>query len=355
MEIEPIRWSDGVLILLDQTRLPLEQVTVKIDRYQGAVDAISQMQVRGAPAIGVTAAYAMALAAGQIDAVDTDGFLSQLRQAASEIAAARPTAVNLGWAVQKQLDLAESIGSKDEIGPRLLREAQEIHRQDIAINRQMGGHGQDLLPNEVDGRGGGGAVLTHCNTGALATAGFGTALGGIRAGWESGKRFQVYNTETRPWLQGARLTSWEFQQLGIPATLLVDSAAGMLMSQGKIGCVITGADRIAANGDTANKVGTYTLAVLAKENGVPFYIAAPTSTIDASLSSGDDIQIEERPHHEVNHFQGNPTAPEGVEAINPAFDVTPNRYISAIVTEAGVARPPYLESLDLAVRSGGVQ
>lgn len=348
MEIEPIRWSDGILQLLDQTRLPLEQVTVEIDRYQDAVDAISQMRVRGAPAIGVTAAYAMALAASQIsdnsNPIDRDEFLSQLHQAAEKIALARPTAVNLGWAVRKQLDLAESVESAGQIGPRLLQEAQRIHLEDVAINRKMGSHGRELMPD-------GGAVLTHCNTGALATAGFGTALGVIRAGWESGKRFQVYNTETRPWLQGARLTSWEFQQLGIPSTLLVDSAAGMLLSQGKISCVITGADRIAANGDTANKIGTYTLAVLAKENGVPFYVAAPTSTIDSSLSSGDEIQIEERPHHEVANFQGTPTAPAGVEAINPSFDVTPNRYISGIVTEMGVAPPPYLESLTLAVRS----
>ena len=348
MEIEPIRWSDGTLLLLDQTRLPLEQVTVEIDRYQDAVDAISQMRVRGAPAIGVTAAYAMALAAGQISvnagSIDKDEFLSQLRQAAEKIASARPTAVNLGWAVQKQLDLAESVESAGQIGARLLQEAQRIHLEDVAINRKMGGHGRELMPD-------GGAVLTHCNTGALATAGFGTALGVIRAGWEAGKRFQVYNTETRPWLQGARLTSWEFQQLGIPSTLLVDSAAGMLLSQGKISCVITGADRIAANGDTANKVGTYMLAVLAKENGVPFYVAAPTSTIDIALSSGDEIKIEERPPHEVSQFQGKPTAPPGVEAINPAFDVTPNRYISGIVTEGGIARPPYLESLMLAVKS----
>ena len=354
MEIEPIRWSDGLLLLLDQTKLPLEQVTVEIDDYQGAIAAIRDMQVRGAPAIGVTAAYAMALAARQISAgsghddrpLDRDDFLSQLRQAAEQIGSARPTAVNLGWAVQKQLDLAESVESTREISTRLLEEAKRIHLEDVAINRKMGSHGQELLAD-------GGAVLTHCNTGALATAGFGTALGVIRAGWEAGKRFKVFNTETRPWLQGARLTSWEFQQLGIPSTLLVDSAAGMLMSQGKITCVITGADRIAANGDTANKVGTYTLAVLAKENGVPFYVAAPTSTIDTGMPSGDEIKIEDRPHHEVSEFRGSPTAPPGVDVINPAFDVTPNRYISAIVTESGVVKPPYLEGLMLAVKSAG--
>ena len=341
-EIRPIRWADGTLELLDQTLLPLEQTTLKIDRYQEAVDAIRQMRVRGAPAIGVTAAYAMALASRQIDTPDRQDFLSQLDSAASEIADARPTAVNLAWAVRKQLDLAHAEDDPTKIFPRLLAEAQHIQAEDEAVNRRMGEFGKDLMPE-------GGAVLTHCNTGALATAGFGTALGVIRAGWEDGKRFQVYNTETRPFLQGARLTSWEFQQLGIPATLLVDSAAGMLMASGKISCVITGADRIAANGDTANKVGTYSLAVLAKENGLPFYVAAPTSTVDANISTGSDIEIEERPPQEVSHFQGNPTAPPGVAAMNPSFDVTPHRYLTAIVTEMGVARPPFLESLKLAV------
>ncbi len=341
-EIRPIRWADGALELLDQTLLPLEQATLKIDRYQEAVDAIRQMRVRGAPAIGVTAAYAMALASRQIDSRDRQEFLFQLDAAASEIAAARPTAVNLVWAVRKQLDLAHAEVDPTMIFPRLLEEAHRIQAEDEAVNRRIGDFGKDLMPE-------GGAVLTHCNTGALATAGFGTALGVIRAGWEDGRRFQVYNTETRPFLQGSRLTSWEFQQLGIPATLLVDSAAGMLMASGKVTCVITGADRIAANGDTANKVGTYSLAVLAKENGLPFYVAAPTSTIDFDVLTGSDIEIEERPPQEVSYFQGNPTAPPGVAAINPSFDVTPNRYLSAIVTEMGVARPPFLESLKLAV------
>jgi methylthioribose-1-phosphate isomerase len=222
-----------------------------------------------------------------------------------------------------------------------LAEAKRIQEEDEAINRRMGDWGKDLIPE-------GGSVLTHCNAGALATAAFGTAVGVIRAGWEAGRRFEVFNTETRPFLQGARLTAWEFQQLGIPSTLIVDSAAGMLMRTGRIGCVITGADRIAANGDTANKIGTYSLAVLARENGIPFYVAAPTSTVDLSLASGDEIQIEERASAEVTHFQGKPTAPPGVRALNPAFDVTPQRYIQAIVTENGVCRSPYLESLKLA-------
>ncbi len=341
-EIQPIVWDGRRLHLLDQTRLPAEETTIVVTRYEEAVGAIRGMQVRGAPAIGVTAAYAMALAASRF-AEDEDGdFGSSLHDAAEKIRAARPTAVNLGWAVDRMLAVVSSNSTSREIADRLLAEAEEIQREDERINRRMGDFGKDLMPE-------GGSVLTHCNTGALATSGFGTALGVIRAGWEAGKRFEVFNTETRPWLQGARLTSWEFQKLGIPATLLADSAAGMLMRQGRIGCVITGADRIAANGDTANKIGTYSLAVLARENGIPFYVAAPTSTIDLSLPDGDGIEIEERAADEVTRFGGIQTAPEGVAAVNPAFDVTPNRYITAIVTESGVASAPFSESLHLAV------
>lgn len=341
-EIRPIVWSGENLELLDQTRLPREEVTVRVSTYQQAIEAIRTMQVRGAPAIGVTAAYAVALAARDIKANGHQEFMAQLEVAASEIAAARPTAVNLQWAVRRLLHVAGADGDVNGIAGRLLDEAKRVHLEDEQINRRMGDFGKELIPD-------GGSVLTHCNAGALATAGFGTAIGVIRAGWEDGKRFQVFNTETRPFLQGARLTAWEFKKLGIPSKLIVDSAAGMLMRQGQISCVITGADRIAANGDTANKIGTYTLAVLARENRIPFYVAAPISTIDMTLSDGDQIQIEERPQEEVTHLQGVAMAPEGVEAINPAFDVTPNDYVSAIITEAGVARPPYLESLNLAV------
>lgn len=341
-EIRPIEWAYGRLRLLDQTRLPAEQVTLELRRYQEVIEAIQQMRVRGAPAIGVTAAYAVAMAAREVQPADRKEFLDRLQVAAAHIASARPTAVNLQWAVRRMLRVAEAEPDLSQMTARLLAEAKRIQVEDEEMNRRMGDFGRELIPD-------GGSVLTHCNTGALATAGYGTALGVIRAGWESGKRFQVFNTETRPFLQGARLTSWELQQLGIPSTLLVDSAAGMLMRQGDISCVITGADRIAANGDTANKIGTYTLAVLARENGIPFYVAAPTSTVDLSIATGDDIQIEERAPGEVTHFQGTPTAPPGVRAINPAFDVTPHQYISAIVTEAGVARPPYVESLRLAV------
>ena len=347
-EIQPIVWDGSRLHLLDQTRLPAEETTVVVTRYEEAVDAIRGMQVRGAPAIGVTAAYAMALAANWFADSSHSEFVSSLSRAAERIRAARPTAVNLGWAVDRMLAVASTYAAPaapKEIAQRLLAEAKEIQREDEAINRRMGEFGKALMPD-------GGSVLTHCNTGALATSGFGTALGVIRAGWESGRRFDVFNTETRPWLQGARLTSWEFQKLGIPATLLADSAAGMLMRQGRIGCVITGADRIAANGDTANKIGTYSLAVLAKENGIPFYVAAPTSTVDLSLPDGDCIEIEERAAEEVTRFGGIQTAPEGIAAVNPAFDVTPNRYITAIVTESGLASAPYSESLQLAVQEG---
>ena len=344
-EIRPIRWQDGRLHLLDQTRLPADETTVVVDRYEDAVDAIREMRVRGAPAIGVTAAYAVAMAAKEIHAVNRVEFLSSLEQACILIRAARPTAVNLGWAVDRMFAAAESACTANEMPGRLLAEAEKIHREDEEINRLLGDYGKELMPD-------GGSVLTHCNTGALATSAFGTALGVIRAGWEAGKRFEVFNTETRPWLQGARLTSWEFQKLGIPATLLADSAAGLLMRQGRIGCVITGADRIAANGDTANKIGTYMLAVLARENGIPFYIAAPTSTIDLALPDGDGIEIEQRAPQEVTRFGGVATAPEGVAAVNPAFDVTPHGYINAIVTERGIAAPPYTESLKLAVNGG---
>ena len=343
-EIRPIEWANGTLRLLDQTRLPSEEVIVEAHGYLEAVNAIKTMQVRGAPAIGVTAAYAVAMAARDLDITDKTAFMQRLEEAGVTIKAARPTAVNLMWAVDRMVGIANSEADTNSIKQRLLTEAIAMEKEDEVINRQMGDHGKDLIPE-------GGSVLTHCNAGALATAAFGTAVGVIRANWENGKHFSVFNTETRPFLQGARLTAWEFQKLGIPSTLVVDSAAGMLMRRGEIGCVITGADRIAANGDTANKIGTYTLAVLAKENGIPFYVAAPISTVDMSLSNGDQIEIEERSSDEVTEFRGVQIAPEGVEAYNPGFDVTPAKFVSAIITEAGIARPPFNESLNLAVNS----
>ena len=343
-EIRPIEWANGTLRLLDQTRLPSEEVIVEAHGYLEAVNAIKTMQVRGAPAIGVTAAYAMAMAARDLDITDKTAFMQRLEETGVTIKAARPTAVNLMWAVDRMVGIANSESDTNSIKQRLLTEAIAMEKEDEVINRQMGDHGKDLIPE-------GGSVLTHCNAGALATAAFGTAVGVIRANWENGKHFSVFNTETRPFLQGARLTAWEFQKLGIPSTLVVDSAAGMLMRRGEIGCVITGADRIAANGDTANKIGTYTLAVLAKENGIPFYVAAPISTVDMRLSNGDQIEIEERSSDEVTEFRGVQIAPEGVEAYNPGFDVTPAKYVSAIITEAGISRPPFNESLNLAVSS----
>ena len=343
-EIRPIAWANGTLRLLDQTRLPLEEIIVEARGYLEAVEAIRTMRVRGAPAIGVTAAYAVAMAARDLDVSDRDTFLQRLAEAGAEIKTARPTAVNLMWAVDRMMGIADSEADINTAKTRLLEEATRIETEDEEINRRLGSHGIELMPD-------GGSVLTHCNAGALATAAYGTAVGVIRAGWEDGKRFKVFNTETRPFLQGARLTAWEFKKLGIPSTLVVDSAAGMLMRRGDIGCVITGADRIAANGDTANKIGTYTLAVLARENNVPFYIAAPISTVDMSLSDGDQIEIEQRSSSEVTEFRGIQVAPQGVEALNPGFDVTPAKYVSAIITEAGISRPPFTNSLEQAVRS----
>ena len=343
-EINAISYANGKLGLLDQTLLPAECCVVWIDDYHEVIRSVQLMRVRGAPALGVAAAYAVVMAADHIDDPIRDEFLKNLRQAGSEIASARPTAVNMAWAVERMLDVASQHADAPSIRAALLAEARRLQQEDEYANRRMGAHGAVLMPE-------GGAVLTHCNTGALATAGYGTALGVIRAAWEGGKRFHVFATETRPVLQGARLTTWELVQLGIPATLVVDSAAGMLMRGGEVSCVITGADRIAANGDTANKIGTYSLSVLAKEHGLPFYIAAPTSTVDLSIASGDDIPIEERDVSEVTGFREVRTAAEGIAARNPAFDVTPHRYIDAIVTEQGIARPPYTESLDLAVRA----
>ena len=344
-EIEAITYVNGKLGLLDQTSLPTESRVIWTDDYREVIRSVQLLRVRGAPALGVTAAYALVMAANRIGGSARDEFLQKLEKAGREIASARPTAVNMGWAVDRMLRVAAQYGDVTAIRKGLLAEARTLQQEDEHANRTMGGHGAVLIPD-------GGGVLTHCNTGALATAGYGTALGVIRAAWEAGIRFNVFATETRPVMQGARLTTWELMQLGIPATLIVDSAAGMLMRAGDISCVITGADRIAANGDTANKVGTYSLAVLAKEHSLPFYIAAPTSTVDLNIASGDDIPIEERDGSEVTGFREIRTAAEGIRARNPAFDVTPHGYINAIITEQGVARPPYTESLDLAARAG---
>ncbi|MBM3934192.1 MAG: S-methyl-5-thioribose-1-phosphate isomerase [SAR202 cluster bacterium] len=325
-------------MLLDQTHLPSSEVWLELADYRAVVEAIKHMRVRGAPAIGIAGAYAVVLAAGELTDYTPDEFQVRLKAAADVIANARPTGANLAWAVRRMMAHAHVVTSPSSAEKQLLAEALRIHEEDEKANRRMGKLGADLLPQ-------GAGVLTHCNTGALATGGHGTALGVIRSAWEAGKLGHVYATETRPLLQGARLTAWELMHDHIPATLLPDSAAGQLMRQRKVQAVIVGADRIAANGDTANKIGTYSLAVLAKEHGIPLYVAAPFSTIDLTLSSGEGIVIEDRSAREVTHFGGYKSAPDGIAVMNPAFDVTPNDYIAAIITELGVARKPYTTGL----------
>ncbi len=332
--LETIQWTPAGVVMIDQTRLPREEVFVTCTTYQQVADAIRSMVIRGAPAIGVAAAMGIALG------MKTAGTAAEFAAMCDMLANTRPTAVNLFWAIDRMKRLYDSIVDRPivEIRKALIEEAQQIRIEDIAINQAIGRNGADLIP---DGK----TVLTHCNAGALATAGYGTALGVIRAAIAAGKRVDVFADETRPFLQGSRLTVWELQHDGIAATLITDNMAGHFLHSGRIGCVVVGADRIASNGDVANKVGTYSVAVLAKENGVPFYVAAPVSTLDLTLASGDQIPIEQRAAGEVTHVQGVPVAPEGVRVENPAFDVTPNRYVTAIITERGVARAPYSESL----------
>jgi methylthioribose-1-phosphate isomerase len=332
-----IEWLDGKLRILDQSKLPWEQILTDLDNYHDVVLAIKEMRVRGAPAIGVAAAYGIALGALGIKTANKDEFLVELNQVMQTFAASRPTAVNLFQAINRMRKVAGG-DSITEIKSSLVNEAKRIHEEEITATRQLSQLGAGLVKD-------GSTLLTHCNAGPLATAGYGTALGVIKAAKEQGKRVSVFATETRPLLQGARLTTWELMQEGIPVTLITDSMAGYFMQQKTIDCVIVGADRIAASGDVANKIGTYTLAVLAKESKIPFYVAAPTSTIDFSLSSGDKIPIEERSPEEVTHIQGVPVATEGIRAANPAFDVTPHNYVSAIITEKGIAREPYVEGL----------
>jgi methylthioribose-1-phosphate isomerase len=345
--MNPIRtlfWEDNKVVMIDQKALPLQEGTVICTRFEEVIAAIDDLTVRGAPAIGVAAAMGIALGARQIRASTPQAFQSEFLSVCNAFARSRPTARNLFWAIERMKRRFEEVFSRtspydrEAIVKALVAEAIAICEEDIAINRKMGASGCSLIPD-------GSRILTHCNAGALATAGYGTALGVIRAACGEGKKVHVFVDETRPVLQGARLTAWELLRDGIPATLITDNMAGFLMQRGKIDLVITGADRIAANGDTANKIGTYTLAVLAKENGIPFYIAAPRSTIDLSLKSGEEIPIEERSASEVVSFQGARSAPAGMPVYNPAFDVTPNRYITAIVTETGVVRPPFERNL----------
>ena len=336
MMITPVRWADDGLVLLDQTRLPLEEVERRYERWEDVADAIRDLVVRGAPAIGVAAAYGVALAARASRATTLDGLLADLETAGKGLAATRPTAVNLAWAVERvrRVALAARGEPLAEVRARLLAEAHAIRAEDIAANRAMGAHGAALVPA-------GARILTHCNAGALATAGYGTALGVVRAAHAAGRVALVWVDETRPVMQGSRLTAWECVREGIPHRLISDVAAASVMARGQVDLVVTGADRIAANGDTANKIGTYGLAVLARHHGVPFYVAAPFSTIDPALPSGASIPIEERDPAEVRRVGAQPTAPAESPVYNPAFDVTPAELITAIVTERGVLRPPY--------------
>ncbi len=335
--VETIQWADDSVVMIDQTRLPLEENFVTCRTYGEVAKAIRDMVIRGAPAIGVAAAMGVALGVLHADEAALD---SEMETICSTLAATRPTAVNLFWAIDRMKRLYASLAGKPaaEIRARLIEEAKLMREEDIAICRAIGRNGAALVPA-------GKTVLTHCNAGALATAGYGTALGVIRAAVESGKHIDVFADETRPFLQGARLTVWELQQDSIPVTLITDNMAGHFLKSGRIGCVVVGADRIAANGDVANKVGTYSVAVLARENGVPFFVAAPVSTLDLSLSSGSEIPIEQRAAAEVTHLFGHQVAPDATTVQNPAFDVTPARYVTAIITERGVAQAPFEESL----------
>jgi methylthioribose-1-phosphate isomerase len=338
--IQTLEWTDHGVRFIDQTKLPTEETYVNCTSYQEVADVIRNMVVRGAPAIGVAAAMGIALGLKNSNAENAGELKSEFDQICDVIGKTRPTAVNLFWAIRRMQQKFETLRVRPvaKIKQALIEEAQRMHAEDIAINQAMGQHGAALMPAS-------GGVLTHCNAGALATAGYGTALGVIRAAVEHGKKIHVYADETRPFLQGSRLTAWELMKDGIPTTVISDNMSGAMMRQGKIGAVIVGADRIAANGDVANKIGTYTVAVLSKEHNIQFYLAAPISTVDLETPDGSGIPIEQRNPAEVTHIAGKAITPEGVGVENPAFDVTPAKYVTAIVTERGIARAPYQESL----------
>jgi methylthioribose-1-phosphate isomerase len=333
--------------MIDQLKLPRETVMVVCNTAEDVGEAIRSMQIRGAPAIGVAGAYGLALAARAHQGTDPVTFNEELRLAGESLRNTRPTAINLGWAIDRVLARITAIADLDGVAAAqqaTLALAEQMADEDVAINRRMGAWGLELVPE-------GSRVLTHCNTGALATVDYGTALGVIRAAHEAGRRLHVLVDETRPFLQGARLTAWELTELGVPMTLITDNMAGYFMNRGEVDLIVVGADRIAANGDTANKIGTYSLAVLAKAHGVPFYVVAPTSTVDLSLQSGAEIPIEQRSTKEVVEIGGVHIAPEGVTAAHPAFDVTPAHLVTAIVTEQGILRAPYEETLRAAVQA----
>jgi len=341
-EIQTLTWlPEGGVRLLDQTRLPREEVYVECRDAEAVAEAIRNLRIRGAPALGVAAAMGLALGAQRLQATDVASFLRDLKEVAAMLARTRPTARNLFWGLERILTVAEK--HRDLSLPALKRclveEAITMHQEDLACNRAMGAHGQQLIKD-------GDTILTHCNTGALATVGYGTALGVIRAAWERGKRIQVLVDETRPVLQGARLTAWELTRLGIPSRLITDSMAGDFMRRGEVQAVIVGADRVAMNGDVANKIGTYTLAVLCQYHQVPFYVAAPFSTVDLALATGDQIPIEERAPQEITTIAGIPIAPEGFPASNLAFDVTPAALVSALITDRGVLYPPLARAIE---------
>jgi len=336
-----IEWDvKGTVKMIDQRKLPLEFVIVEFDDYRDVATAIKDMYIRGAPAIGAAAAFGLALAGRQSQATSREEWLVDLETAAEVLRTTRPTAVNLFWALDRMFRTARASAQLDveDLVQDLIEEAQRIADEDVEINRRMGAHGASLVEDGFN-------ILTHCNAGALATVDYGTALAVIRAAHEQGKEIHVWVDETRPRLQGARLTSWELMNEGIPMTLIADNVAGHLMRTGQVEIVFVGSDRTAANGDVANKIGTYKLAVLAKENGIPFYAVVPTSTIDLSVPTGDDIPIEERGVEEVTHPGGCQIAPDGVQVLNVAFDVTPHRYVTGIITENGIAYPPFKKSL----------
>src|SRR5437868_2726906 len=343
--IKTLEWTDEGVLFLDQRKLPTEESYVTCSTYEEVADVIRKMVVRGAPAIGVAAAMGIALGTRDAEGDHVSELRRNFDQICETLGETRPTAVNLFWAIERMRRKFEELSELpvSQIKQALISEAQRMFVEDIAACEAMGRHGAALMPAS-------GGVLTHCNAGALATAGYGTALGVIRAAVEAGKKINVYADETRPFLQGARLTAWELVKDGIPTTVISDNMSGAIMRQGKIGAVIVGADRIAANGDVANKIGTYTVAVLAKEHGIPFYVAAPISTVDLETPDGSKIPIEQRNPAEVTHIAGKAITPAGVQIENPAFDVTPAKLVTAIVTERGIARAPYEQSLAALVR-----
>jgi len=349
--IQTLEWTDSGVRFIDQTKLPMEEVYVTCKTYVEVADVIRNMVVRGAPAIGVSAAMGIALGVKNSKAENVAALKKDFEQICDVIGKTRPTAVNLFWAIRRMQDKFELLRVRPlaQIKQALIEESQRMHAEDIAANQAMGKHGATLMPSS-------GGVLTHCNAGALATCGYGTALGVIRAAVEQGKNIHVFADETRPFLQGSRLTAWELMKDGIPTTVISDNMAGSFMHQGLVDAVIVGADRIAANGDTANKIGTYMVAVLAKEHNIPFYVAAPITTLDLSLDSGAKIPIEERDSTEITHIREHQLGPDGVAVHNPAFDVTPNHLITAIITDQGVARAPFQVSLKMLcdLKSNGV-